>query len=443
MTPDESLAYLYRLQQFGIKLGLDKVRELLQRLGNPQDGLRCLHVAGTNGKGSVSVLLAEILRHAGHCVGLYTSPHLHCFTERVRINGEPLTLDQLPPLVERLRAASFGLPVTFFEAATALALLAFRKAGVTVAVLETGMGGRLDATNVVTPELCLITPVSLDHQEHLGETLAAIAAEKAGIIKPGVAVVSGVQEPEAAEIIAAVAARCGAQLWQAGRDFSWGGDREGMWLRAPGVALDGLSCALPGAHQLDNYAQALAGAACLRQDGWQLPESALRRAGLTARWPGRLEWWGEPPVVLLDGAHNVAGAAALARYLTETTARPVRLVAGLSGQRRPDAVLAPLRGRLRALYATAVPEGATVPPADLVTWAQQAELAARAFPAPDQALAAALAEREAGEVVVVAGSLYLVAAVRALLFGGGTERTIGVGTSPQHAARECGCKVSA
>jgi dihydrofolate synthase/folylpolyglutamate synthase len=441
VTPDESLAYLYGLQQFGIKLGLRNVRELLHRLGNPQTALRCLHVAGTNGKGSVSVLLAEILRHAGNRVGLYTSPHLHCFTERVRVNGEPLGLDRLPPLVEQLRAASSGLPITFFEATTALALLAFREAGVSAVVLETGMGGRLDATNVVVPELCLITPVALDHQEHLGETLAAIAAEKAGIIKPGVAVVSGLQAAEAAEVIAAAAARCGAPLWQAGRDFSWGSDQAGMWVRAPGVALDGLCCALPGIHQLDNYAQALAGAARLRQDGWQLPDLALRGAGLTARWPGRLEWWGEPPVVLLDGAHNAAGAAALARYLDETATRPVRLVAGLSGRRRPDAVLAPLRGQLRALYATAASEGAAVPPAELVAWAQQAELAARAFAAPAQALAAALAEREDGEVVVVAGSLYLVAAVRALLGGGVDEQTLDISTAPQPAARECGCKV--
>jgi dihydrofolate synthase/folylpolyglutamate synthase len=210
-------------------------------------------------------------------------------------------------------------------------------------------------------------------------------------------------------------------------------------LRAPGVELGGLFCKLPGAHQLDNYALALAGAARLRQDGWQIPEAALRRAGLTARWPGRLEWWGDPPEVLLDGAHNAAGATALARYLAEKTARPVRLVAGLSGRRRPEAVLAPLRGRLRALYATAVPEGVAVPPTELVAWAQQSELSARAFPTPDQALEAALAEREAGEVVVVAGSLYLVAAVRALL-GGGVERTIGAETAPQHTAGECACQ---
>lgn len=415
MTPAESLAYLYGLQQFGIKLGLQNVRELLDRLGNPQAGLPCVHVAGTNGKGSVSVLLAEILRHAGYRVGLYTSPHLQCFTERIRIDGEPLPLDRLPALVAEIRAACDGIPATFFEATTALALMAFRAAGVDVVVLETGMGGRLDATNVVNPVLCLITPVSFDHQEHLGATLAAIAAEKAGIIKAGVPVVSGVQTAESAAVIAAAAAACQAPLWQAGRDYTWGGDHAALWFRAPGVALQGLGCALAGSHQLDNYAQALAGAACLRQIGWPLADAALRQAGATVCWPGRLEWWRGPPLVLLDGAHNAAGATALARYLAEQVCRPVRLVAGLSGQRHPDEVLAPLTRVVRSLYAAPVPAGAGMAPSMLADWAAERGLPARSFATVSEALGAAVAEQADDEVVVVAGSLYLVAAVRALL----------------------------
>lgn len=415
MTPDESLAYLYDLQRFGIKLGLQNIRALLERLGNPQAGLRCLHVAGTNGKGSVSVLLAEILRHAGYRTGLYTSPHLQCFTERIRIDGEVLAPDRLPHLVQQVKAASAGIPATFFEATTALALLAFRDAGVAVAVLETGMGGRFDATNVVAPALCLITPVSIDHREHLGETLAAIAAEKAGIIKPGVPVISGVQEPEVLTVLAATAARHGAPLWQAGRDYQWTGDHAAMWFRAGELELSGLRCALPGAHQLANYAQALAGAVLLCRNGLSIPAEAMRRAGVTVRWPGRLEWWGIPPAVLLDGAHNAAGAAALARYLADDVRRPVRLVAGLSGQRRPDEVLGPLAGALTALYAAPLPEGTVVPPESLVAWARQRQLPARAFASPDEAFAAAVADRQAEEIVVVAGSLYLVAAVRKLL----------------------------
>lgn len=415
MTPAESLAYLYGLQRFGIKLGLQNVRELLRRLGNPQDGLRCVHVAGTNGKGSVSVFLGEMLRHSGYLVGLYTSPHLHDFTERIRIDGQPLDHCELPRLVQKIKLASEGIPATFFEATTALALLAFREVAVEVAVLETGMGGRLDATNAVTPVLALITPVSLDHQEHLGGTLAAIAAEKAGIIKPGVPVVSGVQAPAAGTVIAATAAACGAPCWQAGRDFFWGGDHAAMWFRMQELELAGLHCALPGAHQLANYAQALAGAVVLRQAGLPVADAAMRRAGSTARWPGRLEWWGDPPVVLLDGAHNAAGAATLARYLADEVRRPVRLVVGLSGQRLPAEVLAPLADTLRAVYAAPVPEGVAVPPEEIVAWAQAYPLPARVFPSPAQAFAAAMSERETEDVVVVAGSLYLVAVVRGML----------------------------
>lgn len=415
MTPDESLAYLYGLQQFGIKLGLENIRGLLRRLGNPQNSLRCLHVAGTNGKGSVSVLLAEMLRHAGYRTGLYTSPHLHCFTERVRIDGEPLGLDRLPALVEEVKAAGTGIPATFFEATTALALLAFRQAGVDVAVLETGMGGRLDATNAVDPVACLITPVALDHQEHLGATLADIAAEKAGIIKPGVPVVSGLQESAAAGVIAATATERGAELWQAGDDYQWGGDHAAMWFRGPGLSLDGLRCALAGDHQLANYAQALAGAACLRRRQFALPDGALRRAGETVRWPGRLEWWGEPPAILLDGAHNAAGAMVLARYLKKQVGRPVSLIVGLSGQRRPDEVLDPLMGAVGRIYAVPVPGVATVAPGDLVGWAQRHHMPAAEFSTPEAAMAEALANRNTMEPLVVAGSLYLVAAVRSLL----------------------------
>ncbi len=415
MTPDESLAWLYGLQQFGIKLGLQNITGLLARLGDPQQAFRCLHVAGTNGKGSVSVFLAEILRHAGYRVGLYTSPHLHDFTERVRIDGVPLARGRLPVLAGEVQAAAAGIPATFFEATTALALLAFRDAAVEVAVLETGMGGRLDATNAVDPALCLITPVSFDHREHLGETLAAIAAEKAGIIKPAVPVVSGVQPPDAAAVIAATAAARRAPLWQAGSDYLWGGDHAAMWFRAPGAELSGLRCALPGIHQLANYAQALAGAVRLRQAGMPIADAALARAGETARWPGRLEWWGTPPAVLLDGAHNPAGAAALARYLADEVRRPVRLVAGLSGQRLPAEVFAPLAPLVRALYVTPVPDGVTVPAEVLAGWAWDAGVPARTFADPAAALAAALTDRQRDEVVVAAGSLYLVAAVRGLL----------------------------
>lgn len=414
MTPEESLAYLYGLQQFGIKLGLDNIRTLLKRLDSPEAGLCCIHVAGTNGKGSVSALLAEILRLSGERVGLYTSPHLHCFSERIRINGVPIELERLPALVERVRQAAEGLPATFFEATTALALLAFREAGATAAVLETGLGGRLDATNAVTPELTVITPVSFDHREHLGATLAAIAAEKAGIIKPGVPVVAGKQEDEALAVIVDAAEAAAAPLWCADRDYRRGDGAEGLRFSAPGCELGSLRCALPGRHQLDNYATALAAAVRLRQAGWPIDDRDLVRAGVTTRWPGRLEWLPDS-AVLLDGAHNAAGAEALAGYLAERGAGAIRLVTGLSGQRRPAEVLDPLRPWLRALYFAEIPEVANVPGAELAAWAGARLLPWRHFPTPAAALEAALAESGEGETVVVAGSLYLVAAVRGAL----------------------------
>ena len=277
------LDWLYALQHFGIKLGLRNIRELLAGLGNPHQGLRCVHVAGTNGKGSVSLLLSEICRQAGYRVGLYTSPHLHSFTERIRIDGQSLPDDVLPALLEEVKQASSGIPVTFFEASTALALLAFRRAAVDFAVIETGMGGRLDATNVVEPCLCCITPVAFDHLEHLGTTLPAIAAEKAGILKPGVPVIVAGQPPEAVEVFTTTASHLEAELWQAGRDYRWGGNHSRMWFHVAGLELEGLTCALHGEHRLGNFAQAMAAAALLRRQGMSIPDEAIQRAGASAR----------------------------------------------------------------------------------------------------------------------------------------------------------------
>lgn len=416
MAHAAGLDWLYALQHFGIKLGLCNIQELLNRLDNPHHGLSCAHVAGTNGKGSVSLLLSEICRCSGYRVGLYTSPHLQNFNERIRIDGRPLSEEKLSALLAEVREAATGIPVTFFEAATALALLAFRRAGVDFVVVETGMGGRLDATNVVEPKLCCITPVGFDHQEHLGETLAAIAAEKAGIIKPGVPVVTAGQTPEVDVVLAGAAALHGAELWRAGHDYQWGGDHANLWFNGPGLDLDGLTCALEGEHQLGNFAQAIAAAALLRRQGMPIPHEAIRQAGSSARWPGRLEWFGDPPRVLLDGAHNRLGATALASYLRGRDAGPVHLLAGLTGQRTPEEVLTPLLPCVTALYASAVPEMATVPPEALAAWGETQGVQVRTFAAPAPALAAALAARREGEIVVVAGSLYLVAAVRSLLF---------------------------
>lgn len=404
-----SLDYLYGLQRFGIKLGLDNMRAITSRLPLLQKPLPAVHVAGTNGKGSVSIVLAEILRHSGLRVGLYTSPHLYCFTERIRIDGKPVSREEVARLADKVRLAAEGIPVTFFEATTAMALLAFREHGVDVAVIETGLGGRLDATNIIRPQLCVLTPISRDHSEHLGETLAEIAAEKAGILKPAVPVVVGRQSPEALAVALSAAAALEARVCLAGRDYSWAGDHHDLSVQVAAERIDGLTCPLPGRHQLDNFSQAVAAAIMLREQGVPVADDALRQAGRTAVWPGRLEWWACRQKILCDVSHNRAGIGSLADYLRDLQVARVHLVVGLSGARAPQEVLVPLENLIASVYAVPVCDGPGVPPARIAAWAAGQGLTCAEFPSAEAGLAAAVAASGADAPVVICGSLYLVA----------------------------------
>lgn len=418
MDYQQGIDFLYGLQTFGIKLGLENIRSLLANLGSPQVGLRCVHVAGTNGKGSVSAFLAETLHLSGLKVGLYTSPHLHCFTERIRIDGEPVSRQFMAELATEVREASQGIAVTFFEAATAMGLLAFRRQAVDIAIIETGLGGRLDATNIIQPILTLITPISHDHQEHLGESLADIAGEKAGILKPGIPVVIGRQTATASRVLLSTAEKCAAQVCLAQRDYSWQGEHMDFTLVWRDQILSGLQCGLAGQHQLDNLAQALAGAMTLRTLGWSIPDQAVRQAGQSARWPGRLEWWSGPVDVLLDAAHNAAGVACLASYLSESNDARLTFLIGLSRGRKPAEVLKPLAGVAADVYAVPVPAGESVDPAELVAWAESCGIGAYEYPSPAAGLQAAITDLRPGSPLVVCGSLFLVAAVREILVAG-------------------------
>jgi dihydrofolate synthase/folylpolyglutamate synthase len=417
----QSLAYLYGLQRFGIKLGLNNIQTLLSRLGHPERDMRIVHVAGTNGKGSVSASVALMLQTAGYRTGLYTSPHLHSFTERIRIDGEQISEPETVALTDQIRAAAGDLPVTFFEFTTAMALLYFRDRQADFAVLEVGMGGRLDATNAVFPEVCAITPISEDHAEHLGPDLASIAGEKGGIIKPGVPVVIGPQRPEAARVLLERAAQQGASvmLWE--RDFRIA-NRDGTFdFQAGDLFLKDLHAGLEGAHQRENLAVALAVATVLQNHGMPLGAQAMRDGVEKVRWPGRLEWWRGRPEVLLDGAHNRGGAQVLAHYLGGLGRGKVRWVAGLKGPRCSDDILGPLLPHTSRLYATLPPVDRGVEPDKLVATARRAGVPADVYQTPARAMAAALDDRKEGEVVLVAGSLFLVAAVRDYLMD--RERT--------------------
>ncbi|MBE9486329.1 MAG: bifunctional folylpolyglutamate synthase/dihydrofolate synthase, partial [Chloroflexi bacterium] len=272
-----TLDYLYSLQLFGIKLGLENIRKLLERIGNPQRELRIIHIAGTNGKGSTAAALANIFSAAGIRAGLYTSPHLHSFTERVRVNTRQITETEVVTLTKELRPYAEKLRTTFFEFTTALALLHFQRSNAEWAILETGLGGRLDATNVVDPELCLITPVALDHTAYLGTSLAEVAAEKAGIFKLGVAVISARQRPEVEEVLHVRAVASELPLLRAGCDYDWQAASGQLSFQGLNCELTRLRPKLLGVHQQQNLALALAAAAYLRQAGVAIPEAALRQ----------------------------------------------------------------------------------------------------------------------------------------------------------------------
>jgi dihydrofolate synthase/folylpolyglutamate synthase len=410
---------LYRLRRFGIKLGLDVISGLLAHLGNPQQYYHCIHVAGTNGKGSVAASLASLLTAAGYRTGLYTSPHLVRFNERIAIDGRPIEDDEVMAAYAAVNAApTRDREPTFFEFATAMALDAFRRQKVQWAVIETGMGGRLDATNIIRPEVSIITNISLEHRAYLGATLAAIAGEKAGIIKEGVPVVSGVTQPTALAAVRKAADIHQAPLLQLGTDF--------RVRRRPDGSLDysglrhqwhRLSLALRGPHQYTNAALALAACETIDPLAPRIIDAEVIRDGLQrTRWPGRLEIVREHPTVILDGAHNLAAARNLGRYLAgEARGRPVTLVVGILDDK-------PFRPMLRALLPSCHRVICTRPRIDRALPAQRLAEEARIQgakvmiqPTVAEAVKTAIAMAAPEEIVCVAGSLYVVGEAKEVL----------------------------
>ncbi|HEV8327205.1 MAG TPA: folylpolyglutamate synthase/dihydrofolate synthase family protein [Nitrospiraceae bacterium] len=425
MTYSSAVAYLYRLQKHGIKLGLVTMTALMVRLGMPQTRYRTLHIAGTNGKGSTAAMAAAVLQAAGYRVGLYTSPHLVEFRERILVNGEMIAESRVAQLTEQLQAlCQPDLSPTFFEYTTAMAFQHFADSGVDVAVLEVGLGGRFDATNVVAPLACAVTTISLDHQEYLGTTRSSIAFEKAGILKPGVPVVLGRIEDDAWRTIEQAARERQAPVFRLNEDFRTEGEEPQQFsYRGLGMQYDGLTCALKGRHQLDNAACALAllGAAAPR--GIAVTAEAVR-AGLRAvNWPGRLEVIDRRPTILLDGAHNPAAATALADSLTRSDrshpSRPVVLVLGMMRDKDHRGFVEPLRDLVDEVVLTQadLPRSATaqelrasleglLPHPHLVPSISEAMALARQLATPDG-------------LVCVTGSLMLVGECKAWFHGCG------------------------
>lgn len=421
---------------FGEKPGLARIRFLMERLGQPQAAYPAVHVAGTNGKGSTAAMIASVLHAAGYTVGLFTSPHLVRYNERIVVDGAPISDQDLDALLHELRdhvdAAArdplVGQP-TEFEVGTAAALAYFARRAVDVAVVEVGLGGRFDSTNVVNPLISVISPIGLDHTRVLGDSLSEIAREKAGIIRPGVPVVSGPQAREARAVISLRAEELGAPLYWAGRDFTWHverADSQGtrFTVRWGETWLEDLAVPLLGRHQAANAAVATAVAQVLSEMEWPVPEAALRQGLAAVRWPGRMELVPGRPALLLDGAHNAEGAEALADGLRTVFSgqRPV-FVLGLMAEKPAEAILRLLLPLGRGAVFTAARHGRGAPadPADLARQAR--ELVPETAVEPNPAAALQLARRWAGPdgLVCVAGSLYLVGELRGLLAGESQE----------------------
>lgn len=414
-TSDVILNRMMALHPKVIDLTLDRVWRLLEALGNPQDKLPpVIHIAGTNGKGSTQAMLRAGLEAKGHRVHAYTSPHLAWFHERIRLAGDLIREEDLTAVLDECEAANGGASITYFEITTCAALLAFSRVPADYTLLEVGLGGRLDATNVITPLRTVITPVSMDHESFLGDTLAQIAGEKAGILKRGVPCIVGPQEAAGLEVIEDAAARVGAPLLASGQHWHAVAERDGMVFQDEDGLLDLPLPNLAGAHQIQNAGMALA---TLRSLG--LEASACESAVSQADWSGRLQRMPESALqkiapqaeIWIDGGHNPAAGQAIAAYLGTLPQRKTILICGMMNTKDVSGYLSPLAGQASELFAVPVPDTPnTLPPEETVVAAQSAGLPARAFADVETALET-IAQDDPQARILICGSLYLIGAL--------------------------------
>lgn len=414
----ECLAAMYGMRRFGIILGLSTISNILEGLGNPQQTFSAIHIAGTNGKGSIASALATIMQQAGYRVGLYTSPHLIRFNERICINGAPVSDEAVVASWEAVKTVHHGdREPTFFEFSTAMAFHEFARQGVDYAVIETGMGGRMDATNVVEPIVSIITNISLEHKNYLGGTIAAITGEKAGIIKPGVPVITGVCQKSAKSVIEKTASDQSAPVYLKGRDFRVrrnGDDRFSYW------GLDhrwpGMRTGLIGGHQVDNAALTLAACEMLIRSGVSLSKENIQAGLILNRWPGRLEVVSQNPFVILDGAHNLMAARSLSRFLQDTLAgRRLTMVAGILDDKPYEAILKDLVAPCERLIITRPKIDRSLPLEILEAAARPLVSDIEIVDDVGDAVRHALATSKPEDAICVAGSLYVVGEAKAAL----------------------------
>lgn len=432
MTPEETLSRLLALEHFGIKLGLDNIRALTAALGHPERTFASLHIAGTNGKGSVTAMVERALRDAGHRTGRYTSPHLDRIEERMAIDGSPVEAGlftdvaaRVLEVVDQLRQRDMlATSPTFFEVTTAIAFEVFRRAGVDIAVIEVGLGGRFDATNVIIPSVTAITSIALDHERHLGHSLPSIAFEKAGILKRSVPAVIGEMPFEAHAVIEQVAASVSAPRVPAGLELvaasKLTAGRATISVETPVRNYQRVTLGLNGAHQIGNAVVAIRVLELADIAGISVSAANIV-SGLTAvQWPARLEWLrlegaGE---VLIDAAHNPAGAQALARYLADSGAAPLPIVLAVMKDKDVEGIVRPLVPVASRFVATSVATARSLGAGELAARIQRVAPGVPVESVAEHA-AAVMAALSHSASATAAGSIFFVGPLRTRLLAAG------------------------
>ena len=429
-TYNETLKELYGLKKLGIRPGLAAIKGLLGGLGEPHREYRSVHIAGTNGKGSTSAMIEAILTEAGIKTGLFTSPHLVSFNERIRIGKSPITDADVVHIAKRVREAAKGLPgrlkPTFFEFCTAMAFEYFKSRSVDTAILETGMGGRLDSTNVTTPELSVITSIGYDHKSQLGTTLTRITREKAGIIKRSGIVVSASQRPTVQRLLRRISKKKGAELLTLGVDFhvkhGTGGKRDGRSPRFDYSGIDltlrGLKLNLNGPFQIGNAAVALAAIEVLKRRGYNIPAGAVREGLKRVEWPGRVEVVVKKPLIILDSAHNPDGARALKEALEAFSDSRLVLVIGVMKDKDAKGILKRLAPISDKIILTRTGDERGAPAGALMKALRGHKLKGVTAPNVPAAIEMALEEALGNDAILITGSIFIAGEARKYLKGG-------------------------
>ena len=441
----ETLDYLYSYIDFSLqkasryspeRFDLGRMREFMASLGNPQSEYKILHIAGTKGKGSVAALCANALQQSGLKVGLYTSPHLQDYAERIQIGGIPIPHNDLIALVEEIKPNIAASPeITTFEITTALAFLYFARCNADVAVLEVGLGGRLDATNVCEPDVTVVTSISYDHMDFLGDTLAEIAGEKAGIIKHGIPVVVSAQLDEARETINRIAAESSAPLIEIGEDYlyrplekSLSGQSLEVWNAAESdqdVTPIQLEIPLLGDHQVENAATAYAALKVAKLNGIEITDTGIQQGFRTVHWPGRFEILRQDPPLIIDSAHNRDSAQKLYKVLKDYfPGQKVVLVFGASEDKDITGMLTELKSGIDQVVATKSTHPRAADPDELDRIANNLSLPAISTESVEEAMVEAEQLSDGARIILVTGSIFVAAAARAVYLSNETENNM-------------------